>query len=341
MKKRKLAAMIIALLLTLSLGGCGLIKPVRTATPAPTPSQTSSPTIAPPPDETMEPEPTDEPEDTPFTGDVKAYLQAGLPARDKMTAGQRWYYYDRDDDEADHDKYNTEFEGSTKADLDGDGKQDDISLTFPDAGNNVLTSHAVVNVNGKKLNIAGLEGWDFADTGTITDIDASDGKKELCIDISTDDYGATYVVVYEQGKLLLLPGLMEEFSYANGTGYITRTWISQRYGANLYVEEPLKLKKDHMGFENAGFHYYVAMESNFPEKDANWDAAETAWTQKLAKAPGGNEAISVKKETLVYLGLYDPKGWLQILDEEGNTLGWLDVKKTDPMKYIDNAIGIG
>ncbi len=326
MKGRRAIAILMALLTLFALGACA--KPVKRPTPAPTDAEYSQA------DETW-----DEPEAPPFTGDVKAYLQAGLAKREAMTPVQKWYYYDRDSVDTVWDKYNSVFEESTTADLDGDGKDDAITLRFIDESSNPefpQVNTVEIQVNDMKLKAAKPADFDFSGTGSITDIDAKDGKKELCIGLVTDDFIANYVIIYDKGQLRLLPKLWGGFDGADGSGYVTSLCFMD---ADALV--PLRLNEDRTDLEEAGIKYFVTIESSFPEKDIKWESAETKWDQMLAKTPGGKEEIPVKTGTKIYFGLYDLSGWIQVLDADGKALGWLNMKATHYMEYTDYAIGVG
>lgn len=330
MKARGTAKLILSLLLAASLCGCGLLRPVNTPAPSTLPSTTA--TIIPSPESTDEPEETTEPEPTVSNGDIPAFLQAGLPARDKMTDIERWYYYGEEMPDADEEASQTDFQGETTADFDGDGQEETVKLLpgkrIPDSYDQYQT--ITVEIEGKKTKLTADPVDDSFDlSGRILDIDKSDGKKELEIQTSYTDT----VITYCDGKIKELNEIYDAPIGANGTGYI----LSDHYFPDCSFDIPvlMKFRSDSSGFDLVPMNFYRSYnETNSWVTDKS-NCAVTQWDESLAQSPEGERNILIPKGTRMQTGLYNGNGWLQITDAKGNLLGWLDLRKFDFDAYTD------
>jgi hypothetical protein len=240
------------------------------------------------------------------------------------------------------------FNNTVSADLDGDGKQETITLTGgkPYAGvadQNPSYSDITVDIDGSKLNLKNGDDLPFTLFGKIIDTDKNNGKKEILIEASILIGGTTdYIISYDDKKpLKIFEGELYYPDYTIGAGYImTReSYLTNR--ERLYYYELRKIKNDRCGFEPAGNEYYPTLFQQYCwDKSGNWDvnkATPAKWDQDLFKEPDGNEKVSVKKGTPVFIGLYAKKNRLMILDDKGELLGWLDTDSVDFGEYTNHA----
>ncbi len=326
-----------------AMAGCEIdIQPIRPYTLIPVPSATSTPEK---PSATEVFNPAEMPEETPFAGDLPAYVQAGLPTRDKMSEWMERYYYEPDfynDTPSDiYEKYNVEFENETKADLDGDGKDDIIKL-LPGKERTISDDDSMtgdfwsitVSINGKELKMEENRYSAFSLTGLIMDIDKDDSRKELLIQRNHGEGDANYVITYDGKSPKIVYILDDELNgiIADGSGYM-----------NFLTDDIVRYydlkhwKTDGSGFEEADIDYLFTEYLNYylDGHEEGDGYAQTQWDQKLAGKPGGKESIMVKKGTDIFYGLCYRMHYLQVLGKDGNTLGWMKIKNT----YYDEYTG--
>jgi hypothetical protein len=333
-----------------------------TSLPADTPAQLSPSASAaePSPEETPQPSPADTPqpssEDTPqhlIKEDIPAYLTAGLQKLSEMPPEWARFYYLSYYDTVEAYSVPDTFNEKTSADLDGDGKEETITIIGGkpyDGSADVDPSFSdiTIDIDGNKLKLksetVSQVALPFTLEGRILDVDNSDGKKEILIESSIEIGPALdYIITYDdKTPRTIFKGELENRYYLFGLGYIT---IPKDYDTanqeSIYYYELLKLKSDRSGFEPAGNKYYPTLHQYFCwENDGNWDesmAAPTKWDQDLYKEPGGGKKVSVKVGTPVFIGLYAKEGWLMILDAKGELLGWLDTNKVNYNEYTNSA----
>lgn len=295
------------------------------------------------------PEPTPETSAADGGSDLPAYIAAGLPSRDKMKDIQRMYFYDplalEGTDE--YETYGTKSGTTISADLDGNGKNETIeflpaSKEYEGEG---TYKKITVKINGKPLTLKAPDYCYFNLDNDVVDIDRNDGKKEIYIPAYTDDDRYACLVAYNGGKPKLIFKNWHGFYYPLGTGYILHDQYRGPFKRHTYVASIVlkHLKSDHSGFETVNTKYLLSIEGALPNK-INPDSDELAkaqWNQKVAKKPGGKESIRIKKGKVIWLGLFDPRGWMQILDRNGKQLGWLNLKKVDYMKFTGDAFAWG
>lgn len=249
--------------------------------------------------------------------------------------------------------YNTEFTGSTSADLDGDGKADTVQLLPGTLNENSsaddgikLYDSIIVKINNCTITVNAPKGETILESftregqidGYIMDIDKNDGKKEICVDDSDENFPVSCLLTYDGQNIKELSWL-EDIISANGTGYIRAyAWIDAGKLAQedgIGIQRLLKLSADRSKWEDVKVKYYRTASTYLPPIDEYTPAATSQWDQNLAKAPGGKEEVPVKAGTEVFLGFYDAMGWIQVIQRDGTILGWLDCKKVDWDKYTD------
>ncbi len=333
-----------------------------TSIPADTPVQASRPATAaePSPADTPQPSSADTPlassEDAPqhsIKQDIPAYITAELQKLSVMPPEwARFYYlsyYDTVEGYSEPETFNV----SASADLDGDGKEEDITITGGKPYDGVADvdpsfSDITIDIDGNKLKLksetVSYVALPFTLDGRVLDVDKNDGKKEILIEASIE-IGPTldYIITYDdKTPRIIFQDELENRFYLFGLGYIT---IPKDYytanGESIYYYELQKLKSDRSGFEPAGNKYYPTLHQYFCwDNDGNWDesmAAPTQWDQDLYKEPGGSKKVSIKEGTPVFTGLYAKEGWLMILDAKGELLGWLDTSDVDYNEYTNYA----
>lgn len=306
-------------------------------------------TTQPSPSSTMQPSPSSTTQQ-PDKEDVPAYLTAGLQKRSEMTPEwERFYYlsyYKHIEGYSSPDTFNE----NTSVDLDGDGKEEKITIiggkpydgvadvdpSFSDI--NVDIDGNVIKFTSETISYVSLP---FTLEGRILDIDKNDGKKEILIEAAimigpTQDY----IISYDDKKPRTI--FKGEIDSILGAGYITIPVIYDTVSSdNLYYYDLLKMKSDRSGFEPAGNKYYPTLHQIFCwDENGNWDeskAAPTQWDQDLYTESGGDKKVSVKQGTPVFIGLYAKDSWLMILDAKGELLGWLDTAKVDYAAYTSSA----
>ncbi len=255
------------------------------------------------------------------------------------------------EDKTEREKYNTPFTGRTEADLDGDGKADTIELLPEkegDAGDDESRFYQsiTVKINGiattvetgeDKAFIAKMEMGAARLSGYILDIDAKDGRKEVCIYDSEAKWPESHLITYDGKtvKEIYTPDSIR----ANGTGYIlayeefNSVKLAGARGMNI-----LRIKRfNGERFQNVPARYFRTVYTGLPESRSPAQAAETQWDQRLAKNPGGEEDVAVKAGTEVFFGVYAPEGWMEVSSVKGETLGWLDCRKVDWNLYTGNV----
>ncbi len=270
-----------------------------TPIPADTPAQASSPAA------TAEPSPEDTPQHL-IKEDVPAYLTVGLQKRSEMPPEWERFYYDSyywqisfgpySDQAEDEPEYDTDIMEKLSIDLDGDGKEENITLiggkvydydsgyeypddteyedpdpeysdTTTDDGEEVdedpyiMYSDITIDIDGNKLNLKDDGGLPFTLDGTVIDIDKSDGKKEMLIEASEEFEGVTdYIISYDDKKpRKIFAGNLSYSYFGIGTGYImTSEDLLSNGGEYNYISyyQLWKLKSDRSGFEIADCKYY-------------------------------------------------------------------------------------
>lgn len=289
--------------------------------------------------------------------DLPAYLTVGLEKRSEMPfALERYYYglyyyqmsvnygYDWIDD---FSLFNVDFDQTTSVDLDGDGKEETITLIggecYAEYEDSVY-SDITVDIDGNRLKLGQGEKYIFELNGVVIDIDKDDGKKEILIHTSglSEEAWTSYIISYDNKKpRKIFNGDLFNDPAAEGTGYI----VTQKVDNYIYYNVLWKLKEDRSGFERVNNEFYPTQFQQFCwDTKGNWDerlAAETQSDEYLYNEPGGNEKVLVKQGTRVFIGLYAKDGWLMILDAKGELLGWLDTDKTDFNEYTGYTFDLG
>lgn len=335
MRKRRMAFIITTVVLAASLCACGGLR-----APIAPPNTTPSPPAAITTDEITTSPATTEPVPT-ATGDLPAYVQAGLPARDKMTDLQKWYYYGEELPGADTKLCNVAFDGQTTADLDGDGKNETIRILPGKQAGQSSTEYedVTVDIDGKQIKLQANREKDETFHmlgGTITDIDKADKQKELYI-ASYDLAETGNLITYSGGVIHCTHDIVQ---YANGTGYILGYKTIHYEEAKDYIWYPVveKYRADKTGFDIQDMGYTTTR--NFLA-DRYATAAETQSDQNLADKPGGTESILLKKGTKIFFVLFDGTKWVQVTDEKWNQLGWLNAEKTNLDDYTNDHFAGG
>lgn len=312
-----------------------------TSTPVEEPSQTSMPTAS------IRPSPLATPQQT-TKADIPAYLAVGLQKRSEMSPEWESYYYlpyyDMTGDACVFDS----FQVSTSTDLDGDGKEEAITLIGGkpyDGIADVDPSFAdiTIDIDGSRLHLTSDKNLPFTLDGRILDIDKNDSKKEILLKASLILTGKTqYIISYDDKEpRTIFTGELNYPLYTVGTGYIITPASYHTTWERLYYYEFWMLKDDRSGFEAAGNIYYPTHHQTCCWDDSgNWDeaqAAPTQWDEYLYSEPGGGQKTLIEKGTSVFLGMYAKKSWLMILDTKGNLLGWLDADNVDFEGYTNHA----
>ena len=345
---KKVACALILILAASILSSClsRTGQPVPSA-PASTPEQTS-PLISatqPLPENTFQ---------QPAKDDIPAYLTIGLNKRAEMQPElERFYYmpyylklslgpYFEQTDDYSRLAY---FEKSTSVDLDGNGKEETITISGGKSYDKIADQDPsyydiTINIDGNELQLKDKKDLPFSLCGKILDFDKSDGKKEILIEASLILVGSTdYIITYdEKVPRTAFTGKLES---AIGAGYIMTPEIFHTTRENLYFYELFKIKSDRSGFETADNQYYPTLHQQFCfDEYGNWSSGNAAPTQSgqyLYKEPGGKNEVWVDQGTPVFLGLYAKDGWIMILDANGELLGWLDTDKVDFEEYTNYA----
>lgn len=312
-----------------------------TLTPVEAPSQTNLPTA------TIQPWPTATPQQT-SKADIPAYLAVGLQKRSEMPPEWESYYYLPYYNKVGNACVSEAFQVSTTADLDGDGKEEAITIIGGkpyDGIADVDPSFAdiTIDIDGSRLHLTNDNNLPFTLGGRILDIDKSDSKKEILLKASLILTGKTqYIISYDDKEpRTIFSGELNYPLYTVGTGYIMTPASYHTTWERLYYNEIWKLKDDRGGFESAGNIYYPTQHQTFCWDDSgNWDevqAAPTQWDEYLYSEPGGSQKTLIEKGTPVFLGMYAKKSWLMILDAKGNLLGWLDADNVDFDGYTNHV----
>lgn len=284
--------------------------------------------------------------------DIPAYLTAGLEKLSEMPPEWVRYYYLSYYNMVEDFSRPGLFNERTSADLDGDGKEETITIIGGKPYDGVADadpsfSDITIDIDGNKLKLTSetisLVALPFTLEGRILDVDKNDGKKEILIEASIM-IGPTldYIITYDdQNPRVIFKGELENRYYLFGTGYLTTPENDDTaYRENIYYYELWKLKSDGSGFDPAGNKYYPTLFQHFCwDADGNWDeskAAPTKWDQDVYKEPNGSEKVLIKEGTPIFIGLYAKNGWLMILDAKGRLLGWLDADKVDYDEYTDH-----
>ncbi|MGE5495946.1 MAG: hypothetical protein ACM3S4_11670 [Burkholderiales bacterium] len=240
----------------------------------------------------------------------------------------------------------------TSTDLDGDGKKETIKL-LPGETKTIddeqYYKSIILSVNGKELKVTADKDWNlgFDDIsslyGVILDIEKSDNEKEILIyeqkDVVSDndkllEKAAIYTYKDGQPQIALewLPPVQ-----ANGTGYVVYTEYSKVLKGGYSIGlQAVKHYSNTTGFKEIEMERYptITYTSQSAEK-----TVETVWDQKVAQTPGGETDTLVAKKSLVYFGLYDPLGWIEVFSsDDDKRLGWLDLNKVDIDAYIGYAL---
>ncbi len=273
------------------------------------------------------------------------------------------------------EKSNIECSGSTKADLDGDGNEETIEITSmqgkyePAFGINFYPG-VTVKVNDSEITIPAKGDFYPTDSskypgkmsGYIVDINNMDGEKEICLYFESlnETWFQTkgVIITYENGKLNEIDmGVVfneNDWPDFNGSGYIAYIgYIENKELKTLYnnfYRNQTNNSPDINGITVYKFSRYTADRERFEEvpmqryhtlyhrPEANDDIVwpQTQWEQKLAATPSGKETVTIPKGTAIYFGLYDLSGWIEVLNPEEQTLGWMDLSKVDLNEYTDN-----
>ena len=287
--------------------------------------------------------------------DIPAYLTAGLEKRSEMsTAMERYYYglyyyqifitFGRDPIE-DFSLFNVDFDEMTSVDLDGDGKEETITLTGEVFDSEYPYYYNItIDIDGNKLELGNGNQYLFELNGVILDVNKDDGKKEILVWTSGMEEGWTdYIITYDDKppRMIFDDNLFNENQPAEGTGYI----VTQEVDNYLYYNVLWKLKDDRSAFEPVNNEYYPTdYQQHCWDENGSWDegqAAETQSDQYLYKEPDGKEKVLVKRGTRVFIGLYAKNGRLMILDAKGELLGWLDSDMVDFNGYTGYAFDLG
>ena len=269
-----------------------------------------------------------------YNDDIQAFIDIGLQKRADMEPVLERYYYlysYPQNQPAFNNPYCVWFERSAAADLDGDGKDENISIIGDTKGNSPGEFYysIIIDIDGKRLPLTSEDGFrEFTLDGVVLDINAEDGKKE--IGIPGDTYKG-YIITFDDGTPKIIFNDIFDFEQSDITGNGSmEIWRSDFY------RELLLLKEDRSGFEKANLKYYTTSYLFY-----YWDNYKgigsggiTAWDEKLSKRLGGKKDILLKKGTPVYFGLYSDPEWLMVMDSNGNLLGWLDMTDVTMEEYV-------